>query len=196
MRSILTLHRTTWIHTSVTSTLPLIPCSQRINSLAGSKAAETNHLRILWSSAQSSQRPLNSQHTASATRLGGIAEYAVEKNHGKFSLQLVQSRTLLALCYFTHGDFSKAWDYCGEAARAGLGLGLNREEAITNVEDDQAHEYGLNNLGLVECRRRTFWSVYLIDVSLFSLSTFKIWLIVILASPELLIWSIIGHSRP
>lgn len=94
-----------------------------------------------------------------------IAGYAVEKNHGNYSLQLVQSRLLLAFYHFSTGDTAKAWDYGGMGFRVASGLKLNLEEGATEIIEDEIMEYGLNRHALAECRRRTFWSAYMMDVS-------------------------------
>lgn len=102
-----------------------------------------------------------------------IARYAVEKNHGKYSLQLTQSRLLLAFYHFSLGEPHKAWDYGGMGFRVASGLKLNLEEAVTDISDDDHMEYGLNRHALAECRRRTFWSAYMMDVSLSTASKKK-----------------------
>ena len=94
-----------------------------------------------------------------------IARYAVEKNHGNYSLQLVQSRLLLAFYHFSTGDTHKAWDYGGMGFRVASGLKLNLEQGATDIIEDEILEYGLNRHALAECRRRTFWSAYMMDVS-------------------------------
>lgn len=94
-----------------------------------------------------------------------VANYAVEKNLGNYSLQLVQSRLLLAFYHFSTGDTQKAWDYGGMGFRVASGLKLNLEEGATDITDDDGMEYGLNRHALAECRRRTFWSAYMMDVS-------------------------------
>lgn len=94
-----------------------------------------------------------------------IAVYAVGKNHGNYSLQLVQSRLLLAFYHFSIGDTAKAWDYGGMGFRVASGLKLNLEEGVTDITEDEMIEYGMNRHALAECRRRTFWSAYMMDVS-------------------------------
>ena len=94
-----------------------------------------------------------------------IARYAAEKNHGNFSLQLIQSRLLLAFYHFALGETHKAWDFGGMGFRVASGLKLNLEEGVTDIGDDDVMEYGLNRHALAECRRRTFWSAYMMDVS-------------------------------
>jgi hypothetical protein len=95
-----------------------------------------------------------------------IARYAIQKNYGKFSLQLVQSRLLVALLFFALGDTKIAWDYCGSALRAACALKFNTEAGINDLTEDQIPEYGLSKEALAECQRRTFWSVYIMDVSI------------------------------
>ncbi|MCJ1285421.1 hypothetical protein MMC26_004761 [Xylographa opegraphella] len=92
-----------------------------------------------------------------------VARYAVEKNHGQFSLQLAQSRLILALYHFSMGDGAKAWDYCGSAVRVAAGLKMNLEQAIVNIVDDAPLDFGLNRYALEECYRRTYWSTFLMD---------------------------------
>ncbi|MCJ1293626.1 hypothetical protein MMC34_005181 [Xylographa carneopallida] len=92
-----------------------------------------------------------------------VARYAVEKNHGQFSLQLAQSRLILALYHFSVGDGAKAWDYCGSAVRVAAGLKMNLEQAIVAIVNDAPLDFGLNRSGLEECYRRTYWSTFLMD---------------------------------
>ena len=94
-----------------------------------------------------------------------IARYAVEKNFGNFTLQLVQSRLILALVHFALGESTKAWDYCGSALRAACALRYNTEAGVNDLAEDQIPEYGLSQQSLAECQRRTFWSAYIMDVS-------------------------------
>lgn len=84
-------------------------------------------------------------------------------NNGReFSLQLVQSRLLLSLYFYATNANHDSWDYCGGALRAAMGLRLNLEldESDSNM---RSTAFGLNRYGYAECRRRTFWSCYLMD---------------------------------
>lgn len=94
-----------------------------------------------------------------------IARYAAEKNLGNYSLQLIQSRLLLAFYHFSLGDAHRAWDYGGMGLRVVSGLKFNLEDGITDIHDDDILSYGLNRHALEECRRRTFWAAYMMDVS-------------------------------
>ncbi|KAF1928242.1 uncharacterized protein M421DRAFT_63179 [Didymella exigua CBS 183.55] len=100
-------------------------------------------------------------------RFAAVATYAAEKRFGKFSLQLCQSRLLLALYYFAQGKSQEAWDFCGSGLRALSALKLNTEEGVKELVDGAPKfEYGFDRRTFEECCRRTFWSGFLMDVSL------------------------------
>ncbi|KAI9749184.1 MAG: hypothetical protein M4579_006972 [Chaenotheca gracillima] len=92
-----------------------------------------------------------------------ISEHATAEHRGKYSLQLVQSRLLLALHYFALNMPTEAWDCSGAAFRATSGLNLNLEEPRTELPHQSAVTYGLTPSGYAECRRRTFWAAYMMD---------------------------------
>ena len=99
-------------------------------------------------------------------RFAAIAAYATEKRFGKFTLQLCQSRLMLALYNFARGKAQEAWDFCGAGLRAISALKLNTEEGIKDLPDASAElDYGFDRRTLEECCRRTFWSGFLMDVS-------------------------------
>ena len=98
-------------------------------------------------------------------QFAAIAAYATEKRFGKFTLQLCQSRLMLALYNFARGKSTQAWDFCGAGLRAISALRLNTEEGIKDLPEDTELEYGFDRWTLEECCRRTFWSGYLMDVS-------------------------------
>lgn len=100
-------------------------------------------------------------------RFAAVATYAAEKRFGKFSLQLCQSRLLLALYHFAQGKAQEAWDFCGSGLRAISALSLNTEEGVKDLADETPDlEYGFDRQTFEECCRRTFWSGFLMDVSL------------------------------
>jgi hypothetical protein len=99
-------------------------------------------------------------------QFAAIAAYATEKRFGKFTLQLCQSRLMLALYNFARGKAQEAWDFCGAGLRALSALKLNTEEGITELADTSMDlDYGFDHRTLEECCRRTFWSGFLMDVS-------------------------------
>jgi hypothetical protein len=99
-------------------------------------------------------------------RFAAIAAYGTEKRFGKFTLQLCQSRLMLALYNFARGKAQEAWDFCGAGLRAISALKLNTEEGVKDLPDASAElDYGFDRRTLEECCRRTFWSGFLMDVS-------------------------------
>ncbi|PVI00469.1 hypothetical protein DM02DRAFT_527035 [Periconia macrospinosa] len=105
-------------------------------------------------------------------RFAAIASYATEKRFGRFTLQLCQSRLMLALYNFARGKSHEAWDLCGAGLRAISALRLNTEEGITELPDSLADlDYGFDRPTLEECCRRTFWSGFLMDVSSIAFTT-------------------------
>jgi hypothetical protein len=99
-------------------------------------------------------------------RFAAVAAYALEKRFGKFTLQLCQSRLILALYNFARGKSQEAWDFCGAGLRAISALKLNTEEGVKELPDATMDmDYGFDRLTLEECCRRTFWSGFLMDVS-------------------------------
>jgi hypothetical protein len=99
-------------------------------------------------------------------RFAAIAAYATEKRFGKFTLQLCQSRLMLALYNFARGKSQEAWDFCGAGLRALSALKLNTEEGVKELPDAISEPgYGFDRRTLEECCRRTFWAGFLMDVS-------------------------------
>lgn len=113
-------------------------------------------------------------------QLARMAHHAVEKHRGKYTLQLTQSRILLSLYYLSIADSEKAWDYCGLASRAAAGLKFNVEKNVHDRDETVTQVYGLNQHELAECRRRTFWSIYLLEVS----GRGSDWAIVVVTDPK------------
>jgi hypothetical protein len=100
-------------------------------------------------------------HKALGAQYASIARFTCENR--RFSIQLVQSRLLLSLYYFSTNHPSDAWDFCGAAVRAANGLRFNIEIEKSEENYLQTFPYELNRHGYAECRRRTFWSCYLMD---------------------------------
>ena len=92
-----------------------------------------------------------------------IARCAVEKSQHKFSLQLIQSRTILGLYYFAIGESQGGWDFVGQGLRAALGLRLNIEEHCRDARHNEEQPFGLHKYAVIECCRRTYWSAYIAD---------------------------------
>jgi Fungal specific transcription factor domain len=90
-----------------------------------------------------------------------VGRYACDQRH--YSLQLVQSRLLLALYYLANNSPNDTWDFCGAALRAATGMKLNLEIDKADIDGASEHPYNLHRDGYAECRRRTFWACYVLD---------------------------------
>lgn len=103
----------------------------------------------------------NMEHKKLGEMYAAISRYACDNRH--FSLQLVQSRLLLAMYYYANNNPNDSWDFCGSALRAATGMKLNQEIEKTEDSDRDVFPFNLNRHGFAECRRRTFWSAYIQD---------------------------------
>ena len=93
------------------------------------------------------------------------ARYALERSQHDLSLQFAQSRIIMGLWYYAIGALVRSWDSIGAAVRTVCGLRYHLESGGIVVDRSQACEYGLHPQALMECRRRTFWVAFLMDVS-------------------------------
>jgi len=96
------------------------------------------------------------------------AKHATDLKFGQFSLALVQSRLYLALYHQAKGSDDLSWDSGGAALRALSKQRLNTEDGCAMHGRDQSrrHLFGLSYEQSRECARRTFWSCFVLDVSL------------------------------
>ena len=92
-----------------------------------------------------------------------IARGAMGKSAGKFSLPMIQTRLILALFHYGLGNGFRAWDYCGMAIRGACGMKLNVEKGLQDMAGGERNDFGFDRGTLIECRRRTFWSAYIMD---------------------------------
>jgi hypothetical protein len=92
-----------------------------------------------------------------------IAREAMSKHARAFSLPMVQTRLILALLHHALGNGFRAWDYCGMAIRAACGMKLNVEKGLHCITAGERPDFGFDRPTLIECRRRTFWSAYIMD---------------------------------
>ncbi|KAE8828090.1 hypothetical protein PTNB73_06547 [Pyrenophora teres f. teres] len=124
-----------------------------------------DHLMVLYSVlAMGSLFSNDPDKRALGKRFASVASYAAEKRFGKFSLQLCQTRLMLALYYFARGKSQEAWDYCGSGLRALSALKLNTEEGVRELANSNSDlDYGFDRWTYEECCRRTFWSGLLMD---------------------------------
>ncbi|OQO14099.1 hypothetical protein B0A48_00975 [Cryoendolithus antarcticus] len=98
-----------------------------------------------------------------------IASHAAASKIGSFGLPLVQTRLILSLCNFAKGTDGLSWDLCGLAVSALTALRYNDEEGckVATTKDGElrpeSYVYGFTKEQIAECRRRTFWSGFLMD---------------------------------
>ncbi|KAF7872198.1 hypothetical protein EAF04_003123 [Stromatinia cepivora] len=103
----------------------------------------------------------NSKHKHLGAGYAAIARHACDSR--RICIQLVQARLILALYYFAINNLNDSWDFCGSAVRAASGLKLNVEIEKSDDAYLKSFPFGFNFSGYAECRRRTFWSCYLMD---------------------------------
>lgn len=84
---------------------------------------------------------------------------------GCFNLAIVHARLLLGLNHLARDDQDIAWDHCGLAINGASFLRYHLEEACVGTPgaENSAATYGMGHIQLAECRRRTFWSLFLFD---------------------------------
>lgn len=95
-------------------------------------------------------------------------EYAQVAHFGqrvteKNCLQLVQSRVLLAVYYLLMSRRSEAEGVMSSATSTAVSLKLNLELDKTREGSDISIPLGLNRAGYAEARRRTLWSLFMLE---------------------------------
>lgn len=149
------------------TTLSMFPRGPFLSWVETNRDKNQDHLMLLYAVlAMGSVFSNDPEKKALGKRFISVASYAAEKRFGRFSLQLCQTRLMLALCCFARGKSQEAWDYCGTGLRALSALKLNTEDGVKDLADSNANmDYGFDRRTFEECCRRTFWSGLLMDVS-------------------------------
>ncbi|KAJ5099690.1 hypothetical protein N7532_006691 [Penicillium argentinense] len=93
-----------------------------------------------------------------------IARFAIQRRQHVLSLQLAQSHLIMSLLYYAAGSLVGSWDSVGAAGRAVSGLRYNMESGGVVIDPNHACDFGLHPQALMECRRRTFWVAFTLDV--------------------------------
>lgn len=78
-------------------------------------------------------------------------------------LQLVQSRILLAVYHISTSSLREANELITSAATAAASLQLNQELDKSADEEAPAYPLGMNGVGYREARRRTLWSLFMLE---------------------------------
>ncbi|KAK3707658.1 hypothetical protein LTR37_012006 [Vermiconidia calcicola] len=95
-----------------------------------------------------------------------VAEDAVSTQLGKSNIAVAHTKMLLAVYHFSKGSTGLAWDYVGSAIRTISFMRLNTEEGCLDDKDSMAQartEFYFSREQLAECKRRLFWSGFLMD---------------------------------
>ncbi|KZF20154.1 hypothetical protein L228DRAFT_213466 [Xylona heveae TC161] len=104
------------------------------------------------------------EHKSYAETFAGLSRCALERHWNKPSVQLCQSRLLMALYCFAEGQKAEAWEYAGSSLRTASALGLHSEYVpLGEMKVDDSLGYAHTSAAIKEVRRRTFWAVYLAD---------------------------------
>lgn len=78
-------------------------------------------------------------------------------------LQLVQSRILLAVYHISTSRLREANELISSAATAAASLQLNQELEKPADGEVSAYPFGMNGVGYCEARRRTLWSLFMLE---------------------------------
>lgn len=97
-----------------------------------------------------------------AFEYASVAHYA-QKMTGVNCLQLVQSRILLALYYISIARISEASEMISAAVATAACLQLNVELEESHEVNLLTYPFGMNKAGYREARRRTFWSLFMLE---------------------------------
>ena len=100
-----------------------------------------------------------------------IAMDAISAKLGSFNSAVIQSRLMMALYHTAKGHDELAWDYAGSAIRACNSGVLNlqveydppKDEKVRAADVSMRREFGFTYEQWLECKRRTFWSCFLMD---------------------------------
>ena len=107
--------------------------------------------------------------SAELAAVGDKLAYIVRNAHDEslrpYTLQAVQTRLYMAMYDFARGRYQESSEYTATAMKALSVLRFNTEEGLRATCPDVAGPFGLNIVQTIECRRRTFWLGYLLEVS-------------------------------
>ena len=104
-------------------------------------------------------------HSGFGRHCANIATEAVHSKSGRFNMALVQTCLILGLYHFARGANTTAWEYIAAAVNASSYLRYNTEEGCAEDEagGERRTEFALSKEQLIECRRRTLWSSFIMD---------------------------------
>lgn len=97
-----------------------------------------------------------------ASEYAQVADYAQRSSYAA-SLQLVQSRTLLALYNIAISRYWDANEFLSSATATGTCLQLNQEIERSADAHLSRYPFGMTRICYAECRRRTWWSLLMLE---------------------------------
>ena len=92
-----------------------------------------------------------------------VVQEAVLENGDSFSLQLIHTRLILALIAFSQGQYNRAFEHSGSAMIIACCLNYNTEEGVCAITTPDELAFGFDRAVMIECRRRTFWTIYIME---------------------------------
>ena len=95
-----------------------------------------------------------------------LVKDALASQVGRFNMAIAQTKMLLSLYHFARGSTPLAIEYSGSAMRTVTCMRLNTEEGCLDDSESMAQtriEFSLSREQLAECKRRTFWSAFIMD---------------------------------
>ncbi|KAI5364948.1 hypothetical protein Slin15195_G044860 [Septoria linicola] len=104
-------------------------------------------------------------HAAFGQQCAQIAADSLRTKQGRYEMPVIQSRLLLGLYHFAKGESTTGWDYIGAGIDAALYLRYNTEQgcAANDTAGRPRSDFNLSSEQLIECKRRTLWSAFLMD---------------------------------
>ena len=94
--------------------------------------------------------------------------YSLERERANQpSLQMMQARGALLLFNFARGNFEGTFEYTAHAIRTATSMRYTDENRVADIDETVTkYDFDMNAAQIKECRRRSFYITYFIDVSL------------------------------
>lgn len=147
------------------ATYCMFPRNTFMNWLTTSREKCQNERMVLYALLAMGSIFSGQEYAGIGKRCAELAAEGSISKFGRFAMPVIQVRLLLALYNFAKGNEGAAWDYCGLAIRAISALRFNNEEGceISPRQPNPILPFGLTRVQSTECRRRTFWSGFMMD---------------------------------
>lgn len=102
-------------------------------------------------------------HAAFGKQCAHVAADALRNTQGQYSIAVVQGRLLLGLYHYAKGANETAWELIAAGVSAALYLQYNTEDGCSRHDMNGRSDFGLSTEQLIECKRRTLWSAFMMD---------------------------------